>query len=196
MTNWFSSAGDNLPTSEGERALIAALDGKLGELRPPQLAPGDVVLTGEGRDVFIVILPHKALAGLSIFIWMGSGGIEISWATITSLHSHDDLDLGQTAAKFPLTTQGSVIMDALQVELWAPIEVEGVRHSPSDTPRLSFYRDIGDKRRHVGSIGPRSLRNLWHQGERFSFITSFMDPRDPPVVIAPTVDGWYPRANI
>jgi len=57
----------------------------LDKLRPENVDSSAVIVTGEGSEVDIVIVPHRDLGGVSLVLWTDSNGTQLMWAGIVDL---------------------------------------------------------------------------------------------------------------
>ncbi|HJU75946.1 MAG TPA: hypothetical protein VJ717_19545, partial [Gemmatimonadaceae bacterium] len=52
-----------------EMRLLEAVAAVLNDVRPQQLDPAQIDIRREGPGTLLVVLPHRSLAGLALFIW-------------------------------------------------------------------------------------------------------------------------------
>ena len=84
---------------DDELALVQRLSARLDELHPAQVRPEHTFAVSEGNSVFIPIIPHRALDGVSLAIWLDTHHAECFWAQVRGLSCcHDDLDFGYRVA--------------------------------------------------------------------------------------------------
>ena len=67
--------------------------------QPQNLDRESVTVTGQGPEVGIILLPHQDLGGYSLVLWFDKQHLMISWAGVTDLERHDDLDLGRLTVR-------------------------------------------------------------------------------------------------
>jgi hypothetical protein len=68
----------------------------LDEVQPQNVDRAAITFTEEGDAVGIVLIPHRDLAGLSLVVWVDVNYIDVSWAAVSDLHHHDEIDLGKS----------------------------------------------------------------------------------------------------
>jgi hypothetical protein len=104
-------------------------------VRPENVDHQGTTVTGEGPEVEIVIVPHRALSGVSLVAWTDGRKARLLWAQVGDLSTHDDLDLGVVVASIPREGdwQGR-LRNAIEAELRRPIRLRtrtGWFRSPS-----------------------------------------------------------------
>jgi hypothetical protein len=68
-----------------------------------QIDEDETALTAEGSSCLIVLIPHRALGGVSIVVWLFDDRAAVTWAQVAGLDRyHDALDLGISVAQFRL----------------------------------------------------------------------------------------------
>lgn len=116
--------------------LLTAVRRLLDERRPVQVVPAETFVTGEARDVCILVIPHHWLAGTSLVVWSGSEGVEVLWASIHDLRDHEDIDLGHKVARY-LRSDPAWLKNCLETvarEFSRRIELRATYLSDGDTP--------------------------------------------------------------
>jgi hypothetical protein len=63
--------------------------------QPQNLNRASVTVADEGPSVGIILLPHEDLGGYSLVFWVDERHVILSWAGVTDLKRHDDIDLGR-----------------------------------------------------------------------------------------------------
>ena len=76
-------------------------------------------MTGEGATVGIVLIPHRQLGGFCLAVVADQRAIELLWARVTDLSTHDQLDLGVNASRVPWTADWP---GALEQKLFAELD--------------------------------------------------------------------------
>ena len=100
---WFQRDHTGRVLSRFERDFVAALSGHLAEWAAPQVDQNETALTAERNACLIVLIPHRALGGVSIVVWLFENRAEVTWAQVAGLDCcHDALDLGISVAQFSL----------------------------------------------------------------------------------------------
>ena len=176
-----------------ERDFVAELGRCLAELPAPQIDEDETALTAEGSDCLIVLIPHRALGGVSIVVWLFDDRARVTWAQLWGLgSSHDALDLGISVAQFrldPTNPDFDPVLECIRKQVNEPLIL---RCFGTDRATV-FVRDDADELRKVGVVGRRFgssyvLRRAVPTHERVIRLT---DP-DPPSVTGPSgVDKWF-----
>jgi hypothetical protein len=100
---WFERNPIGRPLFPHERQFVAELKQLLSEIAAPQVDESETALTGEGTHCLIVLIPHRALGGISIVVWLFKDRAEVTWAQVADLDCcHDSLDLGISVSHFRL----------------------------------------------------------------------------------------------
>jgi len=91
--------------------------------RPQNLDPESVTVTGQGPEVGVILLPHQDLGGYSLVLWFDARHLLLSWAGVTDLERHDDLDVGRLATRLQGPGWGGdeAVRAAVSAELRRPI---------------------------------------------------------------------------
>lgn len=93
-------------------------------VRPADVDEASITRTGEGPDVSIILVPHRALGGLALGLWANAKGIQLFWANVGDLSYHDDIDLGITVVELPWADDWETQrVTALETELRRPINL-------------------------------------------------------------------------
>src|SRR4029079_5081942 len=100
---WFQRDHTGRDLRPAERKFISALSGLLADVAAPPIDEEETALTAEGSDCLIVLIPHRALGGVSIVVWLTADGAVVTWAQVAALDCcHDSLDLGTSVAQVRL----------------------------------------------------------------------------------------------
>jgi hypothetical protein len=100
---WFQRDHTGRVLRRFEADFVAALGRRLAELAAPQIDEDETALTAEGNSCVIALIPHRALDGVSVVVWLFEDRAEVTWAQVAGLdRSHDALDLGISVATFRL----------------------------------------------------------------------------------------------
>jgi hypothetical protein len=54
-------------------------------VRPANVDEAATTRTGEGPDVSIILVPHRALGGLALGLWADAKGVRLFWADVGDL---------------------------------------------------------------------------------------------------------------
>ena len=192
---WFAttSTGRALSASEREFMALAAM---LDRVRPAQVAPADTMLTGEGPDRLIAIIPHCRLAGVSIVVWHDPDSISVSWAQIGDLKYHDDLDLGFWVGRFARAAPEPIsqAVQCVEQQLTRPIQVVATYGRDATRPIKVDFRlcdDSGVIKRiggtRSGSFWSRILTRTQRAKE---CVVRFIDAETPPLLNRVNVHQW------
>ena len=147
----------------------------LDEAHPQNVDRGSVTVTEEGESVGIVLIPHRDLGGLALVVWVTPKEAQLSWACVSDLDRHDDLDLGKRILTIECTDPEwkdalrSQIITELQRSirvsarrswwgrwaLWCAVEVNG---RPVDFWAASMPGFKGSRKARVVPAGDTSLQ--------------------------------------
>lgn len=116
MFNGETSAAATVVNPLTDRALDL-LRQVLDAEQPQNLQRESITVTGQGPEVGIILLPHQDLGGYSLVLWFDKEHLLISWAGVTDLERHDELDLGKLT--FRMNRQGWESHDAVKAALRA-----------------------------------------------------------------------------
>ena len=126
----------------------------LDKLRPENVDSSAVIVTGEGSEVDIVIVPHRDLGGVSLVLWTDSNGTQLMWAGIVDLSTHDDIDLGEVVTRIPHQGDwGLKLSDAIAAEFSRPIRVK-YRRGFLGKPRIDCYIRVAGHHKRLRVLRP------------------------------------------
>jgi hypothetical protein len=97
----------------------------IDSLAPNNVDPSSVTVTGEGKDVGIVLIPHQDLGGYALVLWLDDQQAALGWAGVGDLTSHDDIDLAQWVVRYkhPEHRDAEMLHAALRAEFDRSIRV-------------------------------------------------------------------------
>ena len=176
-----------------ERNFAAAVGSQLTELAAPQIDEDETALTAEGSSCLILLIPHRALGGISIVVWLFEDRAEVTWAEVAGLDCcHDALDLGISVAGFrldPANYDFRPVLECIRKQVNAPLTVQCF----SNERATVLVRDHADKLRKVGDVGNRAA---WSGPFRRAVPTHetvirLTDHEPPPVARPSGVDEWF-----
>ena len=102
---------------------------------PASVERDSVTVTGEGSQADIVLIPHRQLGGFCLAIWANDDGIDFTWAGVTNLSTHDQLDLGLRVARFATDSASHEnVRRQLTAEIDRPVSLA--------VKRRVFYRNL------------------------------------------------------
>lgn len=177
---------------EAEGWFVAHLKSALVNLRPGQLDAPSSLITSEGDDVLILVMPHRALGGLSLVAWLDGKALQILWGQVAFVDcSHDDLDRAQLAATFPRSRDQAWIargVECIRHELNRRIEVVASYGNDTKMPILveTFACLHNKKRTQIGRVyrTGEALNAMTH-GRVEQLETSLSDATSLPFRFAP-----------
>jgi len=182
--------------SQAERAFLGSLIGLLDEIRPPQLDERDTALTAEGRHSLIALMPHRALGGIAIVVWLSPDAADVTWAQVAQLWCcHDSLDLGVWVQRFQIDhtrPDFGPILDCIRAQFAAPITLKLHDSQHADV----FVSDPEGGLRKVGALGSRRgwKAPFAHLKLGEPQVVHFVDHADPPVTEPAGVDDWFSKS--
>ena len=190
---WFARDRTGRPLTERERAFLAALVDLLSEMQPAQVDAGETVLTAEGDSCLVLLIPHRALGGIAIVIWLTANEGAVTVAQVGGLDiTHDSLDLGvwvSTTELDPSRPNFAPLLERVQEQLFAPLTV---RLYASNQATVSVRDSRGILRR-VGRLGRphRWFDRLVRHDATSEAQIRFVDPSPPPITEPSGVDEWF-----
>ena len=156
---WFQRDHTGRALAEYERDFVAAVSELLADMAAPQIDPAETALTAEGNSCLIVLIPHRALGGLSIVVWLDAGAAQVIWAQVVGLDCcHDSLDMGVGVARFTLKPKKRdfrPVLDCIRGLIDEPVTL---RCFAADRATI-LVRDHKGKLKEVGQIGQPAARS-------------------------------------
>jgi hypothetical protein len=200
---WFQRDHTGRDLLGNEREFVSALALQLAELRPPQVDESETALTAEGTACLIVLIPHRALGGISIVVWLFAKHAEVTWAQVGGLDCcHDSLDLGISVAGFrldPKKPDFAPVLQSIREQFDQPLTLRcfGSEHA------TVLVRDHRGKLQKVGEIG-RGEVGRGEVGQQAGWFglsrrvpptqettIRLSDSQPPPVTSPSGVDEWF-----
>ena len=165
-------------------ASLAELVGKVLEQgRPENLDPAATTVTNEGPDVEIVILAHRDLGGVSLVARTDKRGARLSWANVSDLTYHDDLDLGVVVERIPYEGDWrGRLGEALAEEIRRPIRLRS-RRGLFGTPLVDCWIVTAGRDRRIGILKPSKDQ----VGAETEITTSLAGGQRPPFSLPPSI---------
>jgi hypothetical protein len=191
---WFTRDHTGRVLAGYERQFLAALVDLLDELGAPQIDESETALTGEGSHVLIVLIPHRALGGVSIVVWLDANGAQVTWAQVSCLETHDSLDLGILVGRFRFRSFRSKVvdfspaLDCIRSQITGPVTLRCF----GDERASILIRDDKGKLREVGEISKRVQPDVIGPVAPVREAIIYLTDSEPPPVTAPSgVDEWF-----
>ena len=192
---WFTRDHTGRVLAGYERQFLAALVELLDELGAPQIDESETALTGEGADCLIVLIPHRALGGVSIVVWLDANVAQVTWAQVASLDcTHDSLDLGIWVGRFRFRSFRSQVLDfspaldCIRSQITGPVTLRCF----GDERASILIRDDKGKLREVGEISKRVPPDVIGPVAPVREAIIYLTDSEPPPVTAPSgVDEWF-----
>lgn len=190
---WFQRDHTRRDLKHFERDFIVAVAERLAELAAPQIDEGETALTAEGNTCLIVLIPHRALGGVSIVVWLFAGTAEVTWAQVAALDCcHDSLDLGISVGRFRFKTARpdfGPVLECVAEQINKPLTL---RCFGSDRATV-LVRDRAGKLCEVGEIGNTRgwFDLLRHALATHETVIRLTDSKPPPVTESAGVDRWF-----
>lgn len=114
-----------------------------------------ITVTGEGTQVVIVLVPHRDLDGIAMVVWADHEHIELLWAHVGDLSTHDDIDLGVSTAKVAWDDTWQDRLDsAVAAELVRPLRLRRRRALFGKTV-VDCWLDLKLGAKRIGIIHPK-----------------------------------------
>lgn len=122
-------------------------------VRPANVDEAAITRTGEGPDVSIILVPHRALGGLAVGLWADAKGVQLFWAKVGDLSYHDDIDLGITIGELPWADDWEKqLVVALETELRRPINLRSRKRLLRSTLVSTVSSDRKERSWRVGTL--------------------------------------------
>ena len=189
---WFERDHTGRPLAESERQFLSALIELLSEVRPAQIDASETALTAEGDSCLIVLIPHRALGGIAIVVWLTAQEGQVTLASIGEMDRHDDIDLGVCVSTVELNAAKpdfAPLLERIRLQLFAPLTV---RWYAADQANV-LADDSRGVLRQVGHLGPTRgwwFPSTWRKVIREAQIR-FVDSEAPPITEPSGVDKWF-----
>ena len=168
--------------------VVDAVRELLEEFRPLNVDLDAVTVTGEGAAVVIILVPHRDLGGVVLVVWVVERSILLSWARVSDLSTHDDLDLGVPVARIPHEGEWLTrLRDAFAVEIRRPIRLKWQRGWLGGK-NVECVVEVDGKDKRLAVLRPSS-RQLTSGAERTEIVTSLASG-PLPFSIPPPLDNW------
>ncbi len=193
LMTWFARDRTGRPLTEHERVFLAALVDLLSEMQPAQVDASETVLTAEHDNCLILLIPHRALGGIAIVIWLTANDGAVTVAQVGGLGiTHDSLDLGvwvSTTELDALRPNFAALLERVREQLFAPLTVRLYASNQATV----WVRDSRGILRRVGRLG-RPLRlfdRLVRRAATSEAQIRFVDSAPPPIAEPSGVDEWF-----
>lgn len=136
---------------------VSAVEQALQHRQPLNVRVDEIVVTGEGEPVCILLIPHRQLGGVALIVWSGARGVELGWGQVTTLRRHDDIDLAVRVSGPIAAGNADGIVGGISAEMARPIRVR-LRARRVRKPRVECSIEIDGKTAVVGrlSLGSRT----------------------------------------
>jgi hypothetical protein len=190
---WFGRNHTGRELFSWESQFIAALARLLMEIAASQVDESETALTAEGATCLIVLIPHRALGGISIVVWLFEDRGEVTWAQVADLDCcHDSLDLGISVGRFRFDRNRcdfSAILECIREQISEPLTLRVF----DDHTATVLVRDRGGVLCKVGEVGTSSRRRGLSGRRTLTRETQirFTDPSLPPIVQPSGVEDWF-----
>jgi len=132
------------------QALIGAVREALQAQAPGMVDPLETLITGEGEEVCILVIPHHWLGGVSLVFLARPEFVDLRWAVVSDLSDHDQIDLGHVVDRWPSSDVPFQRLGAvLAAEFARPIEWSCLYRGQAGRPwRIRAYLNLsGDRTR-------------------------------------------------
>ena len=190
---WFARNHTGRELFSWERQFVASLERLLIEMAPPQIDDTETALTGEAANCLIVLIPHRALGGISIVVWLFADRAEVTWAQVADLdRSHDSLDVGISVGRFGFERNRpdfSAILERIREQISEPLTLRVF----DDHTATVLVRDHRGTLHEIGEVGTTIRRRGLVRRRTLTEETQirFTDLSPPPVVQPSGVGEWF-----
>ena len=197
---WFTRDYTRRPLTDNEAAFLTTLSSKLTTIAPAQVRPEDTAVTAEGNSCLICLVPHQCLGGLSIVATLAGARADVSWAQVTDLSYHDELDMAFCVATLVTASPGKLLAqraaDSVVEQLQRPILLRAHFAGDDQLRRVECLLRAGEEPLHrVAKFGRASswVRRLWRSDAIREVEVSFTNPSPPPWSEACDPSKWFAR---
>jgi len=172
---------------------LAALVDLLSDVQPAQIDESETALTAERDNCLIVLIPHRALGGIAIVVWLTAKHGEIILAQVGGLGiNHDSLDLGVGVARTDLDPSRPdfvMLLARIREQLFTPITVRLYGSNQATV----WVRDKRDVLRQVGGLGTPLgwLDRIVRRAPTSEVQIRFVDSEPPPLTEPSGVNEWF-----
>lgn len=178
-----------------ERQFLTALVDLLNGLGAHQIDESETALTAEGSSCLIVLIPHRALGGISIVVWLDSTHAQVTWAQVAGLDCcHDSLDLGILVGRFRFKSfrsrslDFSRVLDCIRSQITGPVTLRCFGNERA----IILVKDEKGKLCEVGQIASARQADVGRPNVPVREAMIHMTDSAPPPVTAPSgVDDWF-----
>jgi hypothetical protein len=174
---------------------LATLRSTLTAESPAGVRPEDCVMTGEGPKICIAIIPHKALDGVAMVANSTPEWVRLSWAQVTDLAYHDQLDMAVFVNRIPRSDpQWAVHLEsALRSELRRPLDIQAETVG-GEIVALRVSLQVDGKDRRIGRVVARRTGLFRRRDRGVAYTMTFAEPNPGPVEVPPPADHLRSQA--
>jgi hypothetical protein len=201
MTQYLSDVPSEYAKHPQHGPLLSGIDKVLAEQAPGQVSPREIFITGEKLDTCIVLVPHHCLGGTSLIVTSRASiparaGLEdsvwISWAQVTDLETHDEIDLGKRISTIPWQRGDSLprIASAVLGELERPISIRIKRTNENRVIRADYMITTDGREARVGSDVVLRSWPPWRKTLRTQEVTTLRAEAPPSLSFPVPLAGW------
>jgi hypothetical protein len=189
---WFQRDHTGRRLTSTEQAFLTALILMLEDMRPTHLEETETAITAEASTCLIALMPHRALGGVAIVVWLFSDHADVTWAQVADLRrDHDSLDLGVRVATFrldPGRLELGPLLECIRAQFTAPL-IFKLRGGHATL----WVSDHGGVLQKVGTLGVKSgvFERLWRRVPTQETVVRFNDAIMPPLTEPSGVDYWF-----
>jgi hypothetical protein len=190
---WFARDHTGRPLTNPEQVFLAAVVELLSEVQPAQVDDSETALTAERDACLIVLIPHRALGGISIVVWLTATEGAVTLAQVAGLDvSHDSLDLGVWVSRVkldPSRPDFALLLKRIREQLFAPLTVRLYESNRATV----WVRDEKSVLRRVGDLGapPGWFDRIARRAATGEAEVRFVDRESPPVTAPAGVNEWF-----
>lgn len=160
-------------------------------MAPPQVDEDETALTAEGEACLIVLIPHRALGGVSIVVWLFEDRAEVTWAQVAGLGCcHDALDLGISVAGFRVDVENpdfGPVLECIRKQINEPLTLLCFGNDRATV----LVRDRAGTLCRLGEVGNSASDELRRLDPTRETVIRLTDREPPPVMRPSGVDEWF-----
>jgi hypothetical protein len=190
---WFARDHTKRQLTALERSFLEALAGLLSQFQPAQIDEDETALTAERDTCLIALIPHRALGGISLGVWLTSTRAQVFFAQVGGLGvNHDSLDLGPSVDGVQLDAAKPDFAPALECvrrQLLAPLTIK--LYGPDQA--TVYVRDRRGRLRYIGDLGAPLgwFERRFRRKPTSEAQIRFVDDTPPPITEPSGADEWF-----
>ena len=198
IARWWTRQHVDRDFSDLEWAFLGDAALMLDDLAPRQVDPALCAVASAGRDGLLVLIPHRSLAGLCLVTTVTPQFVTVSWASVTDLAAHDDLDLSREVYLYGRDDSDDGMLQAAVAGLREQLGrsfVLRMRSTREGVPvsAACYLAGADGTLRRIAKLPPRGrpFERYWPWSVRSDRPISFVDVTPPPYAVPSRAAAWF-----